>query len=957
MKKALILLIFFLSFATTLNAEYNYPGSAENPEGYFTGKEGVSDCIVDEFDLTLMANDWLSDVPIPIGLGALWKFDEESGGIDYATEPWPNDEQMGLPRDVELSWQSGSDTVSHDLYFSDDFNDVNEGMRLAADIDGDKIVGLSDVEAMGNQIAGPPAGPYPADLDDDNDVDLIDYAIFAEEYLQECNDPAFVGTFIDNQYTPDTLEPNKTYYWRVDERAPNNITYGDIWSFTTADVAALEISMLEPNSYEVKYDSFNVGELMYIDRSYTFTNVASLAGETYIKTANDDKYLTNEVRVVFNTNQDCTVYVAFDDRISPDPAWLSDFTDTGENISTGGDPYSLFAKDFDAGTVVLGGNSGGVSSSMYGIIVAAKGTGFIIRPDVLNDNFEYPDVSGYQYSPSGSDWSYSGNFIIADSGSAFGNTAYEGSQNMVLQGPVTVWQDVSGFEVGKTYVVRWVEADRAGAVGDNSLRVWIDGTIVGDQHTVDDENWDVIRSTEFVATSYTHTLKFETLNSGDHSAFIDAVSVCEYLSVKEWLRSRPFTVYALNLLTTSPGCNNIAQYTAAGMNNLMAWFEVARGFNGSLGQAAKASAGGLPWHGGLEIRHGQYDFQYQANIAGSYSLQNGILVQDEPFGNEIDAMAKAAYWHKRHYPTIPLYSNNKGPQDPEDLWGDPGYPPGYDWDDYMDDQLNKFDADALMYDYYPFNAGTSTSSGWWSQCMQVRNKAVAAGVPCFVWVQAWANYNHRLPSESDVRMYDFVHLAAGYQGIGYFTYDNAVGDTAILDDSGNPTALYYDLAEINPEIINLGYCLRYLTSQAVRFVPGELFAGYENSTPSGWTDWSSGAGGDNNITNVDIDHSQGGTYGSKKNGVIGFFTDDAGQKYFMLTNTNHAAGTDPEPLSLPFIIDFDDETTLLELDRETGNTEVVNLTNNRLSVTLIGGGGRLYKYNTGVGFAPDVPLP
>jgi len=151
-----------------------------------------------------------------------------------ASNPGPADNATGVSVDADLSWWAGYGAASHDLYFGTDFNDVNEGMRLAVDIDGDKIVGLSDVEAMGHQIAGLPAGPYPADLDNDNDVDLIDYAIFAEDYLQECSDPAFIGTFINNQYSPGTLESNTTYYWRVDERAPNSITRGDIWRFTTS---------------------------------------------------------------------------------------------------------------------------------------------------------------------------------------------------------------------------------------------------------------------------------------------------------------------------------------------------------------------------------------------------------------------------------------------------------------------------------------------------------------------------------------------------------------------------------------------------------------------------------------------------------------------------------------------------------------------------------------------------
>ena len=183
-----------------------------------------------------------------IGTSTTWNLMALIEDLGGAYGPNPRNNAESVEHDTVLSWQPGENAVSHDLYFSDDFNDVNEGMRLAGDIDGNKIVDLSDVEALGSQIAGPPAGPYPADLDDDNDVDLIDYAIFAEDYLQECNDPAFVGTFIDNQYDTDTLEPNKTYYWCVDERAPSDTTYGSIWRFTTSPSLPTGTIIVDPNN-------------------------------------------------------------------------------------------------------------------------------------------------------------------------------------------------------------------------------------------------------------------------------------------------------------------------------------------------------------------------------------------------------------------------------------------------------------------------------------------------------------------------------------------------------------------------------------------------------------------------------------------------------------------------------------------------------------------------------------
>ena len=64
-------------------------------------------------------------------------------------------------------------------------------------------------------------------------------------------------------------------------------------------------------------------------------------------------------------NTHVTVYVAFDNR-SPIPFWLSDFTDTGYDLRTHVS-FSIYAKDFPAGSVYLGPNRH--SGSMYTVIV------------------------------------------------------------------------------------------------------------------------------------------------------------------------------------------------------------------------------------------------------------------------------------------------------------------------------------------------------------------------------------------------------------------------------------------------------------------------------------------------------------------------------------------------------------------------------------------------------------
>lgn len=196
------------------------------------------------------------------------------------------------------------------------------------------------------------------------------------------------GTFRGNQagttFNPGTLANNTTYYWRIDEVNAFGTTTGAVWNFTTEAAFPVVISNVNPPNNAVGSNVLAVGQLIYTDRTYAFTSVASLGGKTYIMTANNDKQSTASSYLTFTVNQDATVYVAHDNTITPKPSWLSSFTDTGENLATtdSGKTFRLYRKDSNAGTVSLGGNAGGVSSSMYSVVVVGKGT---VTPSLSSD--------------------------------------------------------------------------------------------------------------------------------------------------------------------------------------------------------------------------------------------------------------------------------------------------------------------------------------------------------------------------------------------------------------------------------------------------------------------------------------------------------------------------------------------------------------------------------------------
>jgi hypothetical protein len=120
------------------------------------------------------------------------------------------------------------------------------------------------------------------------------------------------------------------------------------------------------------------GENMYVDRGYTFTSVPdSLLNQEFIRTANEDKSSNGDAPfITFEVDQNVTVCVGHDNRITNKPNWLNSFEDTGEDLQTD-DPrsqgFSVFCRDFPSGTLALGGNHpAGVTmgdQSMYTVVV------------------------------------------------------------------------------------------------------------------------------------------------------------------------------------------------------------------------------------------------------------------------------------------------------------------------------------------------------------------------------------------------------------------------------------------------------------------------------------------------------------------------------------------------------------------------------------------------------------
>ena len=175
-----------------------------------------------------------------------------------------------------ISWAPGNTAVSQDVYFGDNFDDVNAGAEstsLGNQTETDIVVGfpgfafpdglvpgttyywrIDEVEADGTtkhkgfvwSFSIPPQtayNPEPADgsvsIDPNDDLNwtegfgsILHYVYFSDNF-DEVNAAAGALPHGSTRYEPGPLKLAQTYYWRVDEFDIFETYKGDVWSFTT----------------------------------------------------------------------------------------------------------------------------------------------------------------------------------------------------------------------------------------------------------------------------------------------------------------------------------------------------------------------------------------------------------------------------------------------------------------------------------------------------------------------------------------------------------------------------------------------------------------------------------------------------------------------------------------------------------------------------------------------------
>ena len=205
--------------------------------------------------------------------------EESSGGYPFAGNPEPADGVFLTDTWVSLSWRPGDLAVSHDVYVGDNFDVVNTDDTTGDTFRGNQtavfyVAGLAGIAFPEGLVPGttyywridevneadpnspwkgdiwsftvpPKTAYYPDPVDGDEFVDLNVqlkwtpgfgakvHTVYLGDDYDDVNDATVGIPAGAASYSPDPLELEKVYYWRIDEFDGIDTYKGDIWSFTT----------------------------------------------------------------------------------------------------------------------------------------------------------------------------------------------------------------------------------------------------------------------------------------------------------------------------------------------------------------------------------------------------------------------------------------------------------------------------------------------------------------------------------------------------------------------------------------------------------------------------------------------------------------------------------------------------------------------------------------------------
>ena len=182
----------------------------------------------------------------------------------------------------------------------------------------------------------------------------------------------------------------------------------------------------------------------------------------------------------------------------------------------------------------------------------------------------------------------------------------------------------------------------------------------------------------------------------------------------------------------------------------------------------------------------------------------GDYIRDEPGATEFDEIGAYVKEFQKQMPDKAAYVN---------LFPDYANPvtqlKSTNYEEHIDQYIEKVDTKALSYDYYGLMANGGVTSSYYTNLDLVRSKTLAVRKPYWVITQAGAVGSCRMPNEVEQRWSVWSTIAGGSKGISYFCYWTPSGGDMdangyMIDINGDKTEMYDWVKQINADINTIG---------------------------------------------------------------------------------------------------------------------------------------------------------
>ncbi len=208
--------------------------------------------------------------------------------------------------------------------------------------------------------------------------------------------------------------------------------------------------------------------------------------------------------------------------------------------------------------------------------------------------------------------------------------------------------------------------------------------------------------------------------------------------------------------------------------------------------------------------------------AGSNPAVKGYFIMDEPSAKDFPLLARAVAAVKKYAPGKFAYINlfpdyaTIGAPDKSQL-GTSNYT------EYLERFVNEVKPQAISYDNYMVQMSqdlkdSAKAASYYKNLLEVRRVALKYNLPYLNIVSAnQIRPFTTIPSPANLAFQTYTTLAAGYRGVGWFTYYEVGYHYAPISSEGKRSQTWEYLKEVNRQIVTLAPVMSRLRSTGVFF--------------------------------------------------------------------------------------------------------------------------------------------